>query len=75
MTSSPLWYSNSMLSEASSWSSAYAGDLVHFIELTPGEADLVGTIFDVEAGLQGTEGDLTVAMGPDSQRGRAAEVE
>src|SRR4051794_17583573 len=39
---------------------ASSGDLVHFVEAGPGEADLGGSIVDVEAGLHGPEGDLAV---------------
>src|SRR4051812_49723935 len=51
---------------------AGSGDLVHFIEAGPGEADLGGSIVDVEAGLHGPEGDLAVPTPPHDQGGGAA---
>jgi hypothetical protein len=42
-------------------------DLIHLVEPGPGEANLVWALIDVEAGLQGSKGDLALTVGPDNQ--------
>src|SRR3954467_12945376 len=54
---------------------AGSGDLVHFVEAGPGEADLGGSIVDVEAGLHGPEGDLAVPTRLHAQGRRSAEIQ
>ena len=54
---------------------AGSGYLVHFIEAGPGEADLGGSIVDVEAGLHGPEGDLAVPTRLHDQGRRSAEIQ
>src|SRR5271168_2324141 len=49
-------------------------DLVAFLAAGPVEADRVAGVFDVEAGLQGAEGDFAALRG-DRQPRRAAEIE
>lgn len=51
-----------------------AGDLVHFVEALPGEADRQPAAFDVEAGLESAESDRAATVVGDrdgrSPRGR-----
>jgi hypothetical protein len=44
------------------FSGAVAGDLVHFVEALPGEADRRPAVFDVEAGLESAEGDFAATV-------------
>jgi hypothetical protein len=42
---------------------ALAMNFVHFVETFPGEADRAAAVFDIEAGLQGAEGDFAARRG------------
>ena len=48
---------------------------MNLVDSLPGEERERSAVFDVEAGLHGTEGDLTVSVGLDDHHGRLEQVQ
>jgi hypothetical protein len=54
---------------------AVAGDFVHFVKPGPREVDQGLAVAEVEAGLERAEGDFSVTIGSDGDRGGLDQVE